>query len=97
MEEIKWTYKTRNEEVLRRVKEKQNILKAIRKRKASWLGQILRRDCLQKPVIEGKIIGMRGGGRRRFGMLTDLMRGRTYARMKEDTQDRNTWRAQFHC
>jgi hypothetical protein len=52
----------RNEEVLLRVKEQRNILYEIRKRKAIWIGHILRRNCLLQRAIEGKIKG--GGGHR---------------------------------
>jgi len=44
-------------EVLLRVKEQRNILHEIRKRKANWIGHILRRNCLLQEVIEGKIKG----------------------------------------
>ena len=37
-----------NEEVLVRVNEQRNILHEIRKRKANWIGHILRRNCLLK-------------------------------------------------
>jgi hypothetical protein len=47
----------RNEEVLLRVKEQRNILHEIRKLKANWIGDILRRNCLLRGVIEGKIKG----------------------------------------
>jgi hypothetical protein len=47
-------------EVLLRVKEQRNIVHEIRKRKAKWIGHILRRNCLLQRVIEGKI--KRGGG-----------------------------------
>ena len=47
----------RNEDVLLRVNEQRNILHEIRKRKADWIGHILRRNCLLKQVIEGKIKG----------------------------------------
>jgi len=46
-----------NEDVLLRVKEQRNILHEIRKRKANWIGHILRRNCLLEQVIEGKIKG----------------------------------------
>ena len=66
----------RNEEVLLRVKEQRNILHEISKRKANWIGHILRRNCLLPRVIEGKI---KGGievtgrrGRRRRKLLDDL-------------------------
>ena len=48
-----------NEEVLLRLKEQRNILHEIRKRKANWIGHILRRNCLLQRVTEGKI---QGGG-----------------------------------
>jgi len=48
MEKISWTDHVRNEEVLLRVNEHRNILHEIRKRKASWIGHILRRNCLLK-------------------------------------------------
>jgi hypothetical protein len=57
MEKIGWTDHVRNEEVLLRVKEKRNILHEIRKRKANWIGHILRRNCLLQWVIERKIQG----------------------------------------
>ena len=48
----------RNEEVIERVKEeRRNILQKMKRRKANWIGHILRRNCLLKHVIEGKIDG----------------------------------------
>jgi len=55
MEKISWTDHVRNEGVLLRVDEQRNSLHAIRKRKANWIGHILRRNCLLKQVIERKI------------------------------------------
>jgi hypothetical protein len=40
-----------------RVKEQRIILHEISKRKANWIGHILRRNCLLQQVIEGKIKG----------------------------------------
>jgi hypothetical protein len=48
MEKISWTGHVRNEEVLLRVSEQRNILHEIRKRKANWIGHILRRNRLLK-------------------------------------------------
>jgi hypothetical protein len=47
----------RNEVVLLRVKQQRNILHEISKRKSNWIGHILRRNCLLRQVIEGKIKG----------------------------------------
>jgi hypothetical protein len=57
MEKISWTDHVRNEGVLLRVKQQRNILHEIRKRKANWIGHILRRNCLPQGVTEGKIQG----------------------------------------
>jgi hypothetical protein len=57
MENISWTDRVRNEEVLLRVKEQRIILHEESKRKANWIGHILRRNCLLQQVIEGKIKG----------------------------------------
>jgi hypothetical protein len=57
MEKIIWTDRVRNEEVLHRLKEERNIVHAIKRRKANWIGHILRRNCLLKHVIEGKLEG----------------------------------------
>jgi len=76
MEKISWTDHVRNEKVLLRFKEQRNILHEIRKRKASWMGHILRRNCLLQRVIEGKIQGgieVTGRrGRRRKKLLDDF-------------------------
>jgi hypothetical protein len=45
--EISWTDHVRSEEVLHsRVKEERNLLHTVKGRKANWIGQILRRNCL---------------------------------------------------
>jgi hypothetical protein len=55
MDKISLTDHVKNEEVLLRAKEQRNILREISKRKAYWIGHILRRNCLLQQVIEGKI------------------------------------------
>ena len=65
MEKITWNDHVRNEEVLLTVKERRNILHEISKRKANWIGHILRRKCLLQRVIEGKIKGQIEETRRR--------------------------------
>jgi hypothetical protein len=41
--------------VLQRVKEERNIQSTVQRRKAKWTGQMLRRCCLLKHVIDVKI------------------------------------------
>jgi len=97
--EIIWTDHVINEEVLLRVNEQRNILHEIRKRKANWIGHILRRNCLLKQVIEGKIKGemevARRRGRRRKKLLDDLKDRRGYSHLKEEALDRTMWRNHF--
>ena len=51
--EVSWTDRVRNEEVLRGVKEKINILNTIERRETNWIGHILRTNCLLKHIIVG--------------------------------------------
>jgi hypothetical protein len=81
------------------VKEQRNVLREIRKRKANWVGHILRRNCLLQRVIERKV---KGGievtgrrGRRRRKLLDDLEERRGYCYLKEEALDRTVWRAGF--
>jgi len=96
MEKISWTDHVRNEEVLLRVKEQRNISHEIRKRKANWIGHILRRNCLLQRVTEGKIKGrieVTGRrGRRRRKLLDDLKEMRGYSHLKEEALDHTMWK-----
>jgi len=99
MEKISWTDHVRNEEVLLRVNKQRIILHEISKRKANWIGHILRRNCLLKQVIEGKIKGQievtRRRERRRRKLLDDLKDSRGYCELKEEALDRIVWRNRF--
>ena len=73
MEKISSNDRVRNEEVLYGVKEASDVLRTVIRRKANWIGDILRRNCLLKQVVEGKregrveVTGRRG---RRSGAAT---------------------------
>ena len=85
--------------MLLRVNEQRNILHEISKRKANWIGHILRRNCLLQHVIEGEIKGQievtRRRGRRRKKLLDDLKDRRGYCQLKEEALDRTMWRNRF--
>jgi hypothetical protein len=99
LEKISWTDHVRNDEVLLRVKEQRNILHEIGKWKVKWISHILRRNCLQQRVIEGKIkagLEVTGRpGRRRRKLLDDLKDRRGYSHMKEEALDPTMWRNRF--
>jgi len=86
MEKVSWNDHVRNE-VLFRVKEQRNILHEISKRKANWIGHILRRNCLLQRVIEGNIkMGIEVTGRRgriRRKPLDELKERTGYSYLKE--------------
>jgi hypothetical protein len=81
IKKIIWTDSVKNE-VLHRVKEESNVLHTIKRKKAKWVGLVLRDKCLLKYVIEGKVEGRievtgRRGIRRRQ-LLDDLKETRGY-------------------
>ena len=64
LEKIRCVDQVRNEEVLQRAKEEENILHAIKRRKTNWVGYILCGNCLLKDVIEEIIERTEVAGRR---------------------------------
>jgi hypothetical protein len=101
IDKISWTDHVRNEEVLIRVSKPRNILHEIRKRKANLIGHILRRNCVLKEVIEGKIKGRievtRRRGRRRKKLLDNLGDRRGYSNLKEEALDYLNVSVSFLC
>ena len=91
MEKVSWRDKKTNEEVLEAIGEKRSLMDMIYKRKKNWIGHITRGDSLMKDVIEGRMIGKRPPGRRRYGMLRELSEG-SYATMKRRAEERSDWR-----
>jgi hypothetical protein len=84
-----------NEEVLHRVKEERNIVHTIKRRKANWIGHILRRNCLLNHVIEGRIEGTGRRGRRRKQLLDELKETTGYWTLKQEELDSTLWRPRF--
>ena len=72
MEEIKWSEKVTNEEVLGHIGEERNFLNNILRRNANSISHILRRNCLLHGVIEGQMTEVKGVGKRRIQFLEDL-------------------------
>jgi hypothetical protein len=99
MEKNSWTDRVRNGEVLHRVNEERNILHTVKRRNANRIGHILRRNCLLKHIIKGKVeegteVTERQG--RRCKQLMDyLVESRGYRILKEEALDRTTRRTRF--
>ena len=71
-------------EILERIGEKWTLLNSIIRRKASWIGHILTRNCLLHDVIEGQIKGI--GRRRRIQLLDDSRDKRICLELKQELQ-----------
>jgi len=54
MEEIIWTDRVRNVEVLYGGTGERKKLHVVKRRKANWIGRIIRRNCLLKQVLKGR-------------------------------------------
>ena len=63
MEKIKWSEKLINEEVLPLIGEKMTLLNNILRRKANWIGYVLRKNFLSHDATEGKITEEKAVGR----------------------------------
>jgi hypothetical protein len=81
----------KNEEVLQSVEEERNILHTPKRRKVNWVGHILRRNCLLKRVIEGKI-EVKRRRRRRNQLLNGLKKTRRYWKLKEEVLANSLWK-----
>ena len=93
IERISWKDHVKNEEVLQRVGQKQELVDVIIKRKKNWIGHVMRGESLLREVIEGKMVGKRGRGRQRVGMLDVLLEGDKFHKMKRRAEDRDEWRS----
>ena len=72
MENISWTAKVSNSEVLNRVKENHCIISTINQRKRRCLGHVLQHDVLLRDVLEGGMTGKRTRGRKRLQLMSNI-------------------------
>ena len=69
--EINWTDRLKYG-ILLRTKNERNVLHTMRRRKPNWIDCILRRNCLMKHVVLGKIEKTRREGRKCKQLFDDL-------------------------
>jgi len=77
--------------VLDSIQEKRTLLDSIHQRIHKWFGHILRHDGPQHTILEGRIEGNRGRGRKRQQMIDDIMGMENYISMKRTAEDRTRW------
>ena len=66
----------------------------ILRRKANYIGHILRKNCLLHDTIEEQMTEVKGVGRRKL-ILDDLRNRRRYWKLKEEAEDQKRWIRQF--
>jgi len=71
MEKMIQSDRLRNEDVLHKIKEEGNILPTVKRRQANWIGHVLRKNCLLKHVVVGKMTRTGRRGKRRNQLLDD--------------------------
>jgi len=52
LEKITWTDRVKDEAVLREVKVENNVLHTVKRRKANWIGHIVRGNGLVNPLLK---------------------------------------------
>ena len=73
---LSWIQKITNEEVLRRMDKRKELMNAVMQRKTLYFGHIMRgqRYSILRLLLEGKVEGKRSIGRRQNSWLKDLRR-----------------------
>ena len=93
---ISWKEKTTNIEVLKNMNlNSTELLRSIKKKKLSYFGHTKRHESLQKLILEGKVNGSRGRGRRRKSWtsnIAEMTNMRVNAAAKE-AMERVGWRS----
>ena len=91
---ISWKEHKTNGEALPKMKTKRSLINTIKKRKCQYFGHIIRGNGVQRLLLEGRINGRRGRGRRRT-MWTDNIK--EWTKISYDcirvAQDRERWRS----
>ena len=76
-------------------RKKRNILQTITRRTGSWIGHILRRNCLLNHVFE-RMVEVTGRWKRRCKQLQDdVKKKKIFLNFKEEALDRTFWIIRF--
>ena len=92
---ISYTSHTTNEEVLKRVNEKGlSLEKTINMRKTQFFGHLVRKDKMQKSLLEGKACAKRPRGRPRKSWVKNIMEWKklNFEQCIRGAEDRDYWR-----
>ena len=95
MLKISYTSHTTNEEVLKRIHEKGlSLEKNIKMRKTQYFGHLIRKDKMQKSLLEGRVCAKRPRGRPRKSWMKNIMEWTklNFEQCIRGAEDRDYWR-----
>ena len=94
MLKVSYTDRVSNEEILRRVGGKRNLVRMIKTRKMQYFGHIVRADGMQRLLLDGKIEGVRRRGAQRRTWAKDITdwAGKDYTTCIRLASNRTNWR-----
>ena len=97
MLKVSWTQRVRNEERMRRVKTKRELMASICKRQLKFVGHIERKGGFESICMTGKMEGRRERGRPRkksLEAMKEIVEGRwTDAQIRRRMKNREEWRS----
>ena len=92
---IPWTARVTNNEVLQKIGGERELLHIIKIRKTTYLGHLLRNEKYELPqlIIEGKLEGKRGLGRKRLSWMRNIRNwtGMNFEQVLRTAQDRHAF------
>jgi len=96
MLKIKWTDRITNDEVFQRAKEERLLLRILKNRRHSWIGDISRHNEFVVNILEGAISGKKTVRRPRLQYLKQVARNTaadSYTAMKRMACNNSRWKA----
>ena len=95
MLKVSWTEHKKNDEVLRTVETRRELMDTLRTRQKRWLGHVFHHGTLVTLVLEGRLLGKKGRGRPKEMLLSWLLElsdeDMDYSQLKELAQERTRW------
>lgn len=91
---IPWTARVTNKEVLERIRPEISLEGKMTRLRLTYFGHVMRSESLEKAMMLGMVNGKRRPGRQRARWLDTIKAdtGTNISQLKEQVQDRQTWR-----
>ena len=92
---ISWNEYKSNKEVLNMINSKRMLVDMIKRKKLAYFGHLVRRDNIQRLLLDGKIDGKRSRGKQRLTWADNITEwiGMKYSECIRIAQDRRRWRS----